>query len=285
MAAHRRKVVAVQGCIQSPDYDARRRVRFSGRNMRGTALETPKIASAEADPAKIRHGVFSPRSRGMLLAELMIGLVIFSLVAVAIASIMTATAVGWQDRQTTQSAQMKAQQILTKVQNVIASSKYVGAVSSGTLSTPGTPGSIFIWQNNNFDGISAQDPRIGEMAVIAYEPATNSLYLYSCIPASQMSAAQLLEASGPMTLAQIGDPTNISKFEGLDIVSKATLGGPGSTADDTGPSVSGFSVDVNGLSTVAQLPIVEFAIQFTQNGASQTLYGTSTLWGPATRPQ
>jgi Tfp pilus assembly protein PilW len=230
-------------------------------------------------------GIPGLRRRGVLVAELMIGLVIFALVAMAIASIMTATAVGWQDQQMTQSTQMKAQQILARVQKVLAASKYIGAVTSGSLSNPSAPASVFIWQSNNFGGVQAEDPRIGEMAVISYDPATSSLYLYSVIPQAQMNQAQLLEAAGTMTLVEINDPSNISSFDSLDIVSKTTIGGPGSLSAGSGPSITGFEVDVNGLAATAQLPIVEFAIQFSQNGGSQTLYGTSTLWGPATRPQ
>jgi hypothetical protein len=167
--------------------------------------------------------------------------------------------------------------------------KYVGYSNTGSVDGSSTPGSIFFWQNDNFGGVEASDPCIGEMALIQFESATNTLWLYQCLPKSQMTNAQKTQAAQQWTLSQINQSATATQFTQLySFVQKQALGGPGSQPNDgTRLAVQGFLVSVHSLSSTSQLPVIEYAIGFarTSDDENLTLYNSTTIRGPTTQPQ
>ncbi|MGD0387991.1 MAG: hypothetical protein ABSC42_03465 [Tepidisphaeraceae bacterium] len=216
------------------------------------------------------------------MVELVIGLVIVALVMLGAAAILGAVAEGWNDQDVTRSTQMQANQTYLRVQNALEGAEYVGYVTPSTSQS----GSVFFWQNDHLGGVEAGDPYVGEMALLQYDPATASLWLYQ-VPSSQLGNSQ---AQQLLTLAVIDEPTEATWFTQQSFVQKQALGGPGSLANDgTRMQVTGFQVYVNPAwlsGTSTQLPVIEYAIGFKQNdGTSLTLYNTTTIRGPATQPQ
>jgi hypothetical protein len=228
-------------------------------------------------------------SRGFLLVELLMGLVIVALVMLGSAAIMGAVAEGWNDQDVTRSSRLQANQTYIRVQNAMQGAKYVGYSNTGSVDGSSTPGSIFFWQNDNFGGVEASDPCIGEMALIQFESATNTLWLYQCLPKSQMTNAQKTQAAQQWTLSQINQSATATQFTQLySFVQKQALGGPGSQPNDgTRLAVQGFLVSVHSLSSTSQLPVIEYAIGFarTSDDENLTLYNSTTIRGPTTQPQ
>jgi hypothetical protein len=231
------------------------------------------------------------RHQGFLAVEMMIGLVIMAMVMLGVAAIITSVAQGWNDQDITQSTQLQANQIFARVRNALVGAKFVGYCSPGSLSSSSNPGSIFFWANDNFGGVEAGDPRWGEMALIVQDPTTNSLYLYQPMQPSQMTAAEQTLASTPMTYATMNDSATPAQWESeaASILQQTTLGGPGTQPNSTTAlQITGLQVSTAyvtaSLASTSQLPIVEFAIGFSQNGTDLTLYSSTTLKGPATQP-
>jgi hypothetical protein len=215
-----------------------------------------------------------------MLAELLIGLVIVALVMLGAAAIMDAVAVGWNDQDVTRSTQMQANQTYIRVQNALEGAKYIGYSSS-------SPGTIFFWANDNFGGVEACDPCIGEMALIQYDSSADTLWLYKCISPSDMTPAQQTAAKQSLTLSQIDQASYATQFtQNYNFVEKQALGGPGDEPNDgTRMQVQGFTVNLNSLSSTTQLPVVEYSISFKQtDGTTLTLYNTTTIKGPTTQP-
>jgi type II secretory pathway pseudopilin PulG len=220
-------------------------------------------------------------TRGFLLVELLVGLVIVALVMLGAAAILQATASGWNDQDITRSTQMQANQTYLRVQKALEGAKYVGYSSS-------SPGTVFFWQTDNFGGVENCDPYIGEMALLQFDSTTNTLWLYTCLPVSQMSASQQTAAKQTWTLADINLASTAAQFAtSYNFVQKQALGGPGDEPNDgTRMQVEGFNVTVNSLSTTTQLPVIEYSISFLQNdGTTLTLYNTTTIKGPTTQPE
>jgi type II secretory pathway component PulJ len=263
------------------------------------ATQSHTVLSLSKRPRR-RRGI---TPRGFLLVELVIGLVIVALVMLGAAAIMGAVAQGWNDQDVTRSTQMQANQTYLRVQNALEGAEYVGYVTPSTSQSgsvllrqngilvgvdPGNPCSIFFWQNDNLGGVEAGDPYVGEMALLQYDPATTTLWLYQ-VPSSQLSNSQ---AQQPLTLAEISESTEATWFTQLSIVEKQALGGPGNQPNDgTRLEVSSFQVDVNSLTSTSQLPVIEYSIGFTRNNGTAnpidylTLYNTTTIRGPATQPE
>ena len=229
-----------------------------------------------SQPQKTSH-----RARGFLLAELLIGLIIIALVMFGAAAILDSVAQGWSDQDVTRSTQLQANQTYHRVQNALQGAKYVGYVTPSSSQS----GSIFFWQNDNLGGVEAGDPYVGEMALIQYDATTQTLWLYQ-VPSSQLSNSQ---AQQPLTLSDINASTEASWFaQQQSLVVKQALGGPGETPNDgTHLAVSSFQVYVSSLSSISQLPVIEYSIGFTRpsDGTNLTLYNSTTIRGPATQPE
>src|ERR1700693_4576385 len=110
------------------------------------------------------------QKRGFLLVELLVGLVIVAIVMLALASVLFAVAQGWEDQDISQSTQLQANQIYARVQSYLSAAKCVELSSSG----PAGGGIIFWRADDDQDGQIEE----GELAVIAQDPITHSLYLY-----------------------------------------------------------------------------------------------------------
>ena len=66
------------------------------------------------------------------------------------------------------------------------------------------------------------------MALIQYDPATTTLWLYECSPA-QLSSS---EAEQILTCDQIGQSAEATWFTQQPFVQKQALGGPGNQSND-----------------------------------------------------
>jgi type II secretory pathway component PulJ len=229
----------------------------------------------------------SQRERGFLLVELLIGLVIVSLIMLGAAAIIDAVAIGWSDQDVTRSSELQANQTFVRVQNALMGAKYVGYSNTGTLDGS-SAGTVFFWQTDNFGGVEAGDPCIGEMALIEFDRTTGTLWLYSCPPKALMTPAQQTQASAQWTLSQIDLAATATTFTQYSFVQKRALGGPGTQSNDgTRLAVKGFTVTPNNVTSSNVLPLIEFAISFDRSSddTNLTLYGTTTLRGPTTQPE
>jgi type II secretory pathway pseudopilin PulG len=257
--------------------------------MRRTVATQPHTISNAKKPSRT-YLSFAERPRrrrgGFLLVELLIGLVIVALVMLGAAAIMGAVAQGWNDQDVTRSTQVQANQTYLRVQSALQGAKYVCYYAPGDVNGNSVqPGCIFFWQNYNLQSGTILDPYLGEMALIQYDPTTQTLWLYHNRSPSQLDPNQMQELTSQSNFAAIA-----SQFPQKSFVQSQALGGPGNQPNDgTRLQVKGFQVYPNpywpsGAST--QLPVVEFAIGFKQNdGTSLTLYNSTTIRGPATQPQ
>jgi type II secretory pathway pseudopilin PulG len=224
--------------------------------------------------AFIPRGPVCIRTRGFILAELLVGLVIVAMVMLALSSVLFAVADGWDDQDISQSTQLQANQIYARVQNYLSSAKCVASYSAG----PTSGDIIFLSANDD----SAGQIECGEIGLIIQDPATHSLYLYhSTAPYSGL-------ATNTISTGQLASitPAQVEAWS----MQQELLGGPG-TQPDTGTrlDVDGFQIfatqTVSTASPVTtQLPIVEFTLTLSKNGQNTTVYNSSTL-RPSTQPQ
>jgi prepilin-type N-terminal cleavage/methylation domain-containing protein len=216
--------------------------------------------------------------RGFTLVELVLGMAITTLVMSAVAAVMVSVAEGWDQGRYVQSVSISELQLQVRLGRIFQGAAYVAQCQSGVLGGVGTPATIFFWMNDNWGSTPDGIPEWGEMAVIAYDPATQSLYLYSAMPTALMSGAQLTAASQAVNWSQATVPSAISGFESATWVQKTTLAGPGTntvTSDTT--VVSGARVAVDWLNSTSQKPTVEFQVTESRGTESATMYGSFVL--------
>jgi prepilin-type N-terminal cleavage/methylation domain-containing protein len=212
--------------------------------------------------------------RAFTLIELMIGLVITAMVMAAMAAVMTSVAEGWQAGSVSQSTQMQANQIYTRVQKILSGAKYV------ILPTNGSSGSsIIFWANDNL--IADSTVEAGEIGLITWDSTTQSLYLYEA--PSNLTGGQLAAAETQLDWSSLQTLTPAT-VESWTYMQQTPLGGPGTTGNANALQVTSANFYVTGLTSANQLPIVEFSLGFSKNGQAVTLYSSTTLRGPSTQP-
>jgi hypothetical protein len=232
-------------------------------------------------PMKIRRR----QSPGFTVVELSMGLVIVSMILLAIAGIMTAVADAWTDQEMNQSMQVQANQVYVRVQHILSAAKYVAQYTAGSVNGS-SAGSILFWRADDYSA-SPNDETVqsGEMALIFQDPTTSTLWLYEALPYSQMSGAQYTAAGVVHTWSYWTGATGVANLKACNFLQMIPLGGPGNLSNPSNYlEVTGAQFYVNSLSASSQLPVIEFALAFSRNGQSLDLYGSTTLRGPSTQP-
>jgi prepilin-type N-terminal cleavage/methylation domain-containing protein len=216
------------------------------------------------------------RFRGFTLAELLLGLAVTAIVLTALATFTIALAQNWTSQDGTQQLQVQSDQIYQRLRFNLASAKYIAQVQAGSLDgSATTPGSVYYWAVDDWQGVSDEAPEVGEMALIQHDPTTGTLWLYQPIAYSAMTTAQQTNAATTLTHANLIDPTWPATFKALDYV----------TATALGTSVTGALFTVNWMSSTTQRPVVECTLVLNRGTQTQaTQYGSVTLRAPYTQP-
>lgn len=233
-----------------------------------------------------RAGQIQVRRAGFTVVELCLGMLVTTMVMGAMAAMMLTVAQGWNQTQHTQSVDIKALQLQMRLQRLFQSARYVAQYQTGSLAGTATPAaSIFFWAGDNFNGTSDGLIEAAEMALIQHDPTTGSVYLYQSMPISQMSAGQLLAAQATENFATVSAASAINTFINSPFVVKTTLAGPGAnTLSPDNTQITGMRIDVQGLTSTAEKPIVEFQIAATRGSTTENIYASATLRAPSTQP-
>jgi type II secretory pathway pseudopilin PulG len=215
--------------------------------------------------------------RAFTVLELLIGMVVMVIVLAALSAISLSVVQGWEQADGTQTLELQSEQIYTRVRHYLSSAKYIGLVDAGSLTgTVSPPATIFFWANDDWLGVSDGAPEIGEMAEIAHDPTTNTLWLYQPIPAASMNATQLAAAGTVLTDAEITSSTWATNFQTLSYVTKTAIG----------TDVLGCVFDAQYLISTTQRPVVEVDLVLSRPPqADSTQYGSVVLRAPTTQPQ
>jgi prepilin-type N-terminal cleavage/methylation domain-containing protein len=217
---------------------------------------------------------FQRKSRGFTLLEMLIGMTITAVVFAALATVMVSVAQGWQSGDGTQSLQVQAAQVYARVRYYLSSAKYIGLVNAGSLNgSPSTPGSVFYWAYDGWNGVQDGGPEVGEMMLIQHDPTTSTLWLYEPIPVVQMTAQQMNTAGTSMDFANMGDPTWVAKFKTI------------ATPIALGHNITGATFAADYLASAIQRPMVEFTLAIDRSPLGiATQYDTALLRAPTTQP-
>src|SRR4030095_1714032 len=101
----------------------------------------------------------SPRQRGLAprsafpLMELVMGLIVAGLVMAAIAALLSAVAMGWEQSGHSQATSIHRVQTHARIQRILKGAKQLGAIRAGSVNGNATPAGVMIWKSDaNDDG-------------------------------------------------------------------------------------------------------------------------------------
>lgn len=214
------------------------------------------------------------------LLELIMGMVVVSLVAGALAAFTAAAGQNWQGAESPQSLPVTQTVISHRIQHIISNARSVGVISSGSLDTSSTQtAGVMLWLMDGMNvggNVQFQDDKLelGELGWLEYDPSSLTIKLYRSI--GTLSAIQSIRARISVSSAQFNTSTMPQNLK----VSGATF----LTSEMLATNVAAAKFSSRNPSDINGRPSVEFTIVLEQDGQKEVSYGNATLRN-ATTPQ
>jgi type II secretory pathway component PulJ len=215
----------------------------------------------------------SSRTRGFTAMELMLGMIITSLVMVAITGLTTAVGRGWTHCNSAQATSNAMVQSHVRLLRILKAARQIGTTRQGSLtSTAGSPAAVMLWKG---DANRDDKTQFSELAMIEYSSSDKTLLLYEVEYPSNWTSSQKTTADTPaLDDDDIYDPNVIDTFKGMNYVTSAVLV----------KSVSGVQFrKIDSSSTIR--PALEYLLNIERNATTtETEYGSVAIRVPATMP-
>ena len=227
--------------------------------------------------------IHKTHSRGLTVIELVIGMTITTMVAGAVAAVLTSVSQGWTHSQDIQTQTSLTTQSLMRVNRVVRDCKQIGATRAGGISgTVTTPAAALIWRA---DLNSDEQIQFSELALLEHDPdgdSPNDIPLHAIVwwtvqfPAGWTSA-QKAAADSIISDASLYSDAEITAFRN----NFSALVKPSVLATDV-HKMKLLRIDSS--STVR--PALEYVLKFLDDasGDESTKYGRTTLRAPAKLP-
>jgi hypothetical protein len=217
------------------------------------------------------------RRAAFTLMELIMGMIITGLVMAAIAALLSAVAMGWEQSGKSQTSSIHRVQTHARIQRILKGVKQLGAIRAGSINGNATPAAVMIWKSdNNGDG----KVQFSELALLVHEGAvgTESGYLsfYDVQYPTSWSAAQRTAADNTppvVTEADVYKDSSIDTFRSMAYVQKTLV-------------ASNLLGVVFTRTDGADLtrPWLDYVLKFDKENDVHVEYGTTSVRTPSTLP-
>jgi prepilin-type N-terminal cleavage/methylation domain-containing protein len=220
------------------------------------------------------------RRSAFTLIELLIGMVITSIVLLALSGVTLSVAQGWSASDGTQALQIQSAQIYARLRHYLSSAKYITQVTPGSLNGSAAGGCVCFWAYDGGSYPADGLPQAGEMAMIQHDPTTQTLWLYQPIAYSSMNTSQQGAANTTMTWATISALSWPVTWAGYVTQPPKYV-----VATAIGHNVKGALFAVSGMSSTTQRPVVEITLVLNRSPQpASTQYETIVLRAPGPQP-
>ena len=226
----------------------------------------------------------TPRSRrrsAFTLMELVMGMIVTGLVMSAIAALLSAVAMGWEQNGRSQADSVHRVQAHARIQRLLKGVKQLGVVRPGSVNGNATPAAVMLWKSDdNHDG----KVQFSELALLVHEGQAGTpggfLSFYDVAYPSYWTAAQRIAADTPPagttdedTYRDVYEDDSIDRFRTLQYVRNhrvaSNLAGVAFTRTDGGDITR---------------PSLDYVLKFSKDGVVCVEYGTTSMRTPSTLP-
>ena len=218
--------------------------------------------------------------RGLTFVELVIGMAITAMVAVAVSAVMTSTSRGWEHSREIEQQTSQTSMTMVRINKVLRNAKQIGAVRVGGISGGvGQPATVLFWKADlNRDG----KIQFSELAMLEHDPdgdageqipAKSVVYWEVKYPAA-WTTAQKQANDFEISQDTLRSDSEISPFRtGFPTLVRPSVLATGVAA-----------VELHRIDSPTTLrPALEYMLKF-DNGGEVTKYGRTTLRAPAIPP-
>jgi hypothetical protein len=224
-----------------------------------------------------RRGALRCRRAAFTLMELIMGMIITGLVMAAIAALLSAVAMGWEQSGKSQTSSIHRVQTHARIQRILKGIKQLGAIRSGSINGNSAPAAVMIWKSDDNGDGKAQ---ISELALLVHEGAVGTADGYLSFNdvqyPSYWTAAQRTAADNTppiVTEADVYKDSSIDTFRSMGYVHKtlvaSNLVGVVFTRTD--------GVDIT-------RPWLDYVLKFDKENDVHVEYGTTSVRTPSTLP-
>lgn len=208
----------------------------------------------------VHRSPFSVR-KAFTLIELIIGIAIMTIILAAMAVFSYGVGQGWTQSESAQSVFLAGNLAGHRIERVIRAAKMIDSnATHGSLDDPAAPpAACMFWRNDdNGDG----KIQFSEMALLAYDPASQTVLEYTAQPGSKDWTAEPPSFVSPTTF----------------------MNTPGVTATPLAHNVTGCQFFPIAPGGNTQRPSLEYVLRVGDGQAQTVQYGTATLRSPNSEP-
>jgi hypothetical protein len=220
-----------------------------------------------------------PRARGgFTLMELVMGMIVTGLVMSAIAGLLSAVAMGWEQNGRAQANSVHRVQAHARIQRILKGVKQLGAVRHGSVDGTTMPAAaVMFWKSDDNGDSKVQ---FSELALLAHEGAVGTpgayVSFYDVAYPTSWSAAQRTAADSTppvVTEEDIYKDSSIDTFRTMTYVRKQLVAS----------NVVGVAFTRTDGAVITR-PSLDYVLKFIKDGETHVEYGTTAVRTPTTLP-
>jgi len=213
------------------------------------------------------------RRRGAFtLMELVMGMIVTGLVMSAVAALLSAVAMGWDQSGRTQADSVQRVQAHARVQRILKGVRQLGAVRPGSINgSAAQPAAVMIWKA---DANGDNKVQFSELALLVHE--SPHVTFYDVAFPSSWSAAQCAaydNAPPELTQDDVYKSTSIDDFRRLTYVRQQRVA----------TNIVGAAFTRTDGAAVTR-PSLDYVLKFDKDGEVHVEYGTTAVRTPTTLP-
>jgi hypothetical protein len=206
----------------------------------------------------------------------MIGLVITSMVAVAIGAVITSVGQGWLSSEAVQQNGTLTSQGVLRIQKILRSAKQIGTTRVGSINShPTQAAAVMLWKGDvNGDGkIQFSELAMIEQTYDSSDPGNCKLIYWDVLFPTSWTSAAKQAADTTMADDCIYDANVIETFKAMANVRSTT------------EATNVVNVQFKKIDSSSTLrPVFEYSLKFERNGVTTIKYGSTSLRTPTTMP-
>jgi hypothetical protein len=210
--------------------------------------------------------------------ELVMGMIVTGLVMSAIAALLSAVAMGWEQSGNSQANSVHRVQAHARIQRILKGVKQLGTVRPGSVSgTTSLPAAVMLWKS---DDNADNKVQFSELALLVHEgtPGTPQAYVsfYDVAYPSSWSAEQRAAAdSAPpvVTEEDVYKDSSIDTFRTMTYVRKQRVAS----------NVVGVAFTRTDGANITR-PSLDYVLKFKKDNEVHVEYGTTAVRTPSTLP-
>lgn len=212
-------------------------------------------------------------SRGLTYVELTIGMAITAVLMLALSTFAVAISAGWKHSDDEFKARSANTRSVSQIHDALRNMLCI--VQANVGDADGGAAYLFCWQNDTNGGAADNRAQFGEMALVEFDPATKTVWLYEAKDTSAMTTAEKNSAASD-SWGDYTSPAIVTYFKSSSFLAarKPLIGGYSTSG---GKGVAVLSAQFGSFAANNGKPIASYRVTIGDADSSSAAYGNVAL--------